>query len=84
MLLHGSWTLVQFTFEDQNGYFPIRNIEISIFCMNQWFFMYCHVVPVCICVPIPYTCVLVLHMCVCVGVCIVPAHCRHRDEGDRT
>ena len=52
--------------------------------MNQWFFMYCHVFPVCICVPIPYTCVLVLHMCVwvCVCVCMVPAHCRHRDEGD--
>ena len=65
MLLHGSWTLIQFTFEDQDGDFPIRNIEISIFCMNQWFFMYCHVFPVCICVPVPYTYVLVLHMCVC-------------------
>ena len=68
MLLHGSWTLVQFTFEGQNGDFPIRNMEISIFFMNQWFFMYCHVFPVCICVPIPYTCVLVLHVCVCVCV----------------
>ena len=59
-------------------------MEISIFCMNQWFFMYCHVSPVCICVPVPYTCVLVLCVCVCVCVCMGPAHCRHRDEGDIT
>ena len=52
--------------------------------MNQWFFVYCHVFSVCICVSVPYMCVLVLHMCVLGGMCMVPAHCRHRDEGDRT
>ena len=59
-------------------------MEISIFCMNQWFFVYCHMFPVCICVPVPNMGVLVLHVCVCVCVCMGPSHCRLRDEGDRT
>ena len=44
-------------------------MEISILCMNQWFFVYCHMFPVCICVPVPNMGVLVLHVCVCVCVC---------------
>ena len=43
-------------------------MEISILCMNQWFFVYCHMFPVCICVPVPNMGVLVLHVCVCVCV----------------
>ena len=61
-------------------------MKISIFCMNQSFFVYCHMFPVGICVPFPYMGVFVLHVCVCVCVCVCmgPSHCRLRDEGDRT
>ena len=85
-VLSERWNSLYFTFDDQNGEFPIRNMEISIFRLNHWFFGYWNMFSVMflsLCLAHVHVQACVCITCVC-GWGMVLGHCRHRDEGQRT
>ena len=71
------WKFSVFCIWDQNGDFPMRNIEISTFYMKKWFFSYRNTMfPVCLCFPVPWTFVCTQEgRVVCVSVCFCTWMC---------